>query len=151
MKHDTYIKILKAIAEQSTCASVQVGAIIVKDDHIISHGYNGTPAGAPHCFEIGVHKGWANENGIIDRTSHSAWSDYNEIHAEQNAIAYAARKGHAVEGASIYVTHSPCHQCAKQIVAAGITTVYVLEVYDRAAPDWDAWLRKHGVSVHILV
>lgn len=150
--------IAKAIAGESTCTSKQVGAIIVQQGRVISHGYNGTPSGADHCVEVGLRDGWLDRptspfnDGyvMIDRTAHSAWSEINEIHAEQNAICFAAKAGLSTDGAIMYVTMSPCHNCSKLIVAAGITHVYVDEVYDRAPENWDLWLKQHGVEVDVI-
>lgn len=152
MKYETFMAIARTIATESTCCSKQVGALIVKNDRIISHGYNGSPAGALHCEAAGLREGWmVNLLGvgptIVDRPRHSAWSEQNEIHAEQNAICYAARNGLAVNNAVMFVTMSPCIHCSKLIVGAGIEAVVVDTVYDRAASNWYQWLKDHGVVV----
>lgn len=155
-----YLEVAEVFARKSTCVSKQVGAVIVQNDRIISHGYNGTPSKMPHCEDVGLEEGWLGHlhdrktitdcTYMKDRPAHSAWSEINEIHAEQNAIGYAARAGLSTDGATMYVTLSPCHNCAKMIVAAGIKQVVVLEVYDRAGPDWDKWLLKNNVNVHVV-
>ena len=154
MKTKTYMAIAYAIAAESTCTSKQVGAIIVQDGRVISHGYNGTPAGAEHCDVVGLREKWlkrpirrGDKLVMVDRVAHSAWSEINEIHAEQNAICFASKAGLATEGATMYVTMSPCHTCSKSIVAAGIKKVYVDEIYDRAPENWDEWLKTNGVEV----
>lgn len=97
---------------RSTCKKLHVGAVFVsKDKRILSSGYNGFPAGCPHVSH--------ERNGHEIRT----------IHAEQNAISYAARKGIAIEGSCVYVTHFPCINCTKVILAAGVREVVYGEDY----------------------
>lgn len=114
------------MAEQSKCIRVKVGAVITINDRIISTGWNGTPAGYTNCSD------WV--KSMPDETSaianHQSFSIY-EIHAEANAIAHAARYGVVLEGASIYVTWSPCFACAKLIIAAGIKKLFFKTMYDR--------------------
>lgn len=111
---------LLAIAQlqalRSTCTRSKVGAVIAKDNRIISTGYNGAPSGLPHCTEVGCEIG---PDGGCDRCSH----------AEAGAIAFAARMGIPLEGSSLYCTHLPCYDCAKLIINAGIKEVHCLELY----------------------
>jgi dCMP deaminase len=111
-----FVEILEAVKKRSTCARSQVSALIVKENRIISMGYGGSPSGLPHCLDVGCLIG---SNGGCIRT----------IHAESNAIAFAARHGIAVEGADIWVSLSPCLDCAKLIINSGIVSVYYLEQY----------------------
>ena len=105
------------VARRSTCNRAQVGAIIVRNKRILTTGYNGAPAGLPHCTEVGC----LMVNGHCART----------LHAEQNAIIQAALHGVSTDGATIYVTHQPCLICAKMIINAGIARV----VYGGDYPD----------------
>jgi dCMP deaminase len=105
------------VARRSTCNRAQVGAIVVRDKRILTTGYNGSPAGLPHCTEVGC----LMVNGHCVRT----------LHAEQNAIIQAALHGVSTAGATVYVTHQPCLICAKVIINAGITRV----VYGGDYPD----------------
>ncbi len=132
-----YLDIAKSFAKKSTCKQKQVGSVIVKNDRIISHGYNGTPSGMIHC----------RDTADYGELTHRQWSEIHEIHAEQNAICYAARAGISTEGATMYVTASPCHNCAKLIVAAGIKILIVGSIYSGSQPDWWHWLRDRGVTV----
>lgn len=131
MKDYTFIEIAKTIAKESKCISLQVGAVIVKDDRIISMGYNGTISGTTNCNE-------AFEKGIFTREEHSRWSDAHEIHAEMNAVMFAAKNGISVNGATLYCTHEPCDQCLKNIIQAGIKRVVYLYPYkkDRCTSDY---------------
>jgi dCMP deaminase len=117
---DYFMGITVQVARRSTCDRARVGAIIVKDRRILTTGYNGSPAGLPHCDEIGH----LMVNGHCVRT----------LHAEQNAIIQAALHGVGVAGSTMYVTHQPCLTCAKMIINAGIRRV----VYAGHYPDQDA-------------
>jgi dCMP deaminase len=116
-----FMNIAKEIASASKCVSKQVGAVIVKDGRILSTGYNGTPAGYTNCCEE-----WNNKH----TKEHHDWSKTYEIHAEMNAIIWAARKGISIEGASIYVTLEPCSECSKNLIASGITRIVYEKSYE---------------------
>jgi dCMP deaminase len=103
-------------SKRSTCNRKHVGAIIAIEGRPVSVGYAGAPAGLPHCLEHGC---LAGPDGGCIRT----------MHAEANAIAFAARKGIATERATLYTTVSPCLACAKLIINAGIIDVWYLELY----------------------
>lgn len=98
-----------ALAGRGTCDRLQVGALIARDSRVISTGYNGNVAGSPHC-------------------NHMAHADDNPcttaVHAEANALVFAARHGVAVHKADLFTTHMPCLNCAKLIVNAGIWRIY---------------------------
>ncbi len=111
-------------AKRSTCMRRSVGAVIVKDRHIIATGYNGAPRGIAHCAERG---GCLRQKlGVPSGERHELCM---ALHAEQNAIIQAATLGQSIEGATIYVTHQPCVICAKMIINAGIRRIVVKEGY----------------------
>lgn len=110
-------------ARRSTCLRRQVGAVIVKDKHIIATGYNGAPAGLPHCDRTGCLR---DQLGVPSGERHEIC---RALHAEQNAIIQAAMMGNSIEGATIYVTHQPCIICAKMIINARISTIIAKEGY----------------------
>jgi dCMP deaminase len=113
---DTYFMSIAAqVATRSTCDRKHVGAVIVKDKHILSTGYNGSISGMPHCDEVGHMM----ENGHCVAT----------IHAEANAILQAAKQGTAIDGADIYITASPCWNCFKLLANAGIKRIFYGEFY----------------------
>lgn len=112
-----FLIIAKGAAERSTCPRAHVGAVLVNDKRIVSTGYSGSPPGMAHCEDVGCR--------IDDATG----GCIRTIHAEQNAINFAARKGIATEGCSLYCTHTPCLTCAKSLIAAGIVEVYAVERY----------------------
>lgn len=111
------MQIAATVAQRSTCNRAHVGAVIARDRRILTTGYNGSPAGLPHCDDAG--------HLMID--GHCV----RTLHAEQNAIIQAALHGVTIEGATVYVTHQPCLNCAKMIINAGITRV----VYAGSYPD----------------
>ncbi len=106
------------VAIRSNCVRRQVGAIIVKDRHIIATGYNGTPRGLKNCNDGGCPR--CNS----DAPSGTALDECLCSHAEENAIVQAAYHGVSINGASIYTTLSPCIHCAKMIINAGIREVF---------------------------
>ena len=109
-----FLKVASVVAERSTCRRHHVGAVAVKDKHILATGYNGAPAGLKDCLELGCLR---DEMDIESGTRHEICRG---IHAEQNVIIQASLHGVSLEGATIYVTHSPCILCAKMLVNARI-------------------------------
>lgn len=118
----------KVWAENSYCKRRQVGALLVKDKMIISDGYNGTPCGF--------------ENVCEDDTDHT--KPY-VLHAEANAITKVARSNNSSEGATMYVTTSPCIECAKLIIQSGIKRVVYAETYH--TPDGLELLQRAGIEL----
>jgi dCMP deaminase len=113
-----FLLVAKLVATRSTCLTCPVGAVIVKDRQILATGYNGPPPGAAHCTD----QGFCYEGLPYCGASRALPS--RSIHAETNAIAYAAKYGVSVQGGVIYATKEPCLACLKAIVAAGIQTVF---------------------------
>ncbi len=111
---DYFLKIASVVAERSTCRRHHVGAVAVKDKHILATGYNGAAAGLKDCLELGCLR---DEMNIPSGTRHEICRG---IHAEQNVIIQAALHGVSLEGATIYCTHSPCVLCAKMLANARI-------------------------------
>ncbi|MGN0855713.1 MAG: deoxycytidylate deaminase [Kiritimatiellia bacterium] len=112
-----FMGIAAVVATRSNCVRRHVAAVIVKDRHILSTGYNGTPHGTKNCFEGGCPRC----SGKVKSGTHL--EECLCVHAEQNAICQAAFHGSAVQGATIYITISPCLTCAKLIVNSGIAEV----------------------------
>ena len=114
---DYFMEIAHVVAKRSNCSRRQVAAVIVKENHLLSTGYNGTPRGVTNCFDGGCPRcaGHTPSGHGLDECLC--------VHAEQNAICQAAFHGAAVKGSTIYVTISPCLTCAKLIVNAGIEEV----------------------------
>lgn len=118
-----FMKMAQLVAERSTCLSRQVGAVIVRDNHVISTGYNGAPKGARHCLDTGCIR------QKLNIPSGERLDICKAVHAEQNAIIEAAYNGVSTKDASIYVTVTPCFACAKMIVNAGIKEVVIQGEY----------------------
>lgn len=139
---DAYMDTAKRFAQLSTAKRLQVGAIIVKDDRIISIGYNGMPSGWTNDCEyiIAMHNDY--HNGVkepILKTKPEC------IHAEANAIAKLAKSTESGNNSDMFLTHAPCIDCAKQIYTAGIKKVYFNQHYrDTAGIDF---LIKCGVEI----
>jgi dCMP deaminase len=112
---DEYIlKIASVVAERSTCRRHHMGAVAVKDKHILTTGYNGAPAGQKDCLELGCLR------DELNIPSGERQEICRAIHAEQNVIIQAALHGVSLEGSTIYCTHTPCVLCAKMLINARI-------------------------------
>ncbi|WP_018393990.1 cytidine/deoxycytidylate deaminase family protein [Bacillus sp. 37MA] len=126
-----FLTIAEAVATRSTCNRLNVGCVIVKDKHIISTGYNGSIHGHEHCDEAGC---LLSEQGRCIRC----------LHAELNAVLHAERD--KLKGASAYVTHEPCENCAKTLAQAGIERI----VYRNAYPNkWNSHFLKDIDVLHV--
>jgi len=143
MLSDTnFIKIATELATASKCVSKHVGAVIVKDGRILSTGYNGTPPGFINCCDY-----WKGEY----TSEHHEWSKTYEIHAEMNAIIWAAREGISIEGATIYVTLEPCSECSKNLIASGIKRIVYAKKYEHTHSEViSKFLEDNGVSIEQL-
>ena len=119
-----FLKIASVVAERSTCRRHHVGAVAVKDKHILATGYNGAPAGLKDCLELGCLR---DELGIPSGTRQEVCRG---IHAEQNVIVQAGLHGVSLEGSTIYCTHTPCVLCAKMLVNAKIGRFVSFGQYD---------------------
>ena len=109
-----FLKIASVVAERSTCRRHHIGAVSVRDKHILTTGYNGAPSGLQDCLELGCLR---DEMNI---PSGERQEVCRGIHAEQNVIIQAALHGVSLEGSTIYATHTPCVLCAKMLVNAKI-------------------------------
>lgn len=122
-----YLKMAKEWANLSYCKRKQVGALIVKDRMIISDGYNGTPSGFENCCE--------------DEMGNTQWY---VLHAEANAILKLARSTQSAKDATLYLTLSPCKECSKLILQAGIKKIVYIDDY--SDNDGIDFLRNHGIE-----
>ena len=132
-----FMTITHEVAERSTCLRAKVGAVIVRDRNILATGYNGSPAGLPHCLDVGC---------LIYRSQTPDGDEeencFRTIHAEINAITQAAKNGAAIRDAVIYITHTPCIHCFKVLINTGVTRIcyareyklHTLEVFRRFTP-----------------
>jgi dCMP deaminase len=120
-RDEMLMRIAVIVSNRGTCNRAQVGAVIARDGRIISTGYVGAPSGLPHCLDVGCDV--SEYSGCI-RT----------VHAEANAVAFAAKSGISTDGAVLYCTHSPCGNCAKLIINAGITKLMYEQEYRDVKP-----------------
>ena len=120
--HVTYLKMAKVYSEMSYAKRKKVAAIVVKDGRIISTGYNGMPAGFDNECE-----------SFSKSTQFSPQTKPEVIHAEANAILFAAKNGQSTNDCVLYLTMSPCVECAKMIIQSGIKSVHYLENYRDAS------------------
>ena len=134
-----FAKIAFLVAERSTCRRHHVGAVVVRDRHILTTGYNGAPSGVKDCLELGCLR---DERGITSGERHEVC---RAIHAEQNAVIQAGLHGVSIQGATIYCTHSPCILCAKMMINARIYKV----VYRQSYPDETSlnFLKEAGIEI----
>ena len=162
---EMYMQLAVNMSKLSTCSRVQVGAVLVVEDRPLLSGYNGSPKGHEHCIDIyqakfeeycklnkepiGIFtfKDFMNLPEI--REEHGRFSRLHEIHAEINIISQAAYKGLATKGGKLYITHSPCNDCCKSILTAGIKEIVFKELYDRETEGLEI-LAKSNVLIRQL-
>lgn len=129
-----FLGLAHTVKKRSNCLRMAVGVVLVQERHIIATGYNGTPAGIKNCFDGGCER-------CLERDKENL-KEYQDkylcicIHAEQNSILQSAYHGVSTRGAVMYSTISPCLQCVKSIINAGVTkVVYEQSHYDKNHPD----------------
>jgi dCMP deaminase len=129
--HEYYMNIAIAVRKRANCMGRKVGAVLVKQNRIISTGYNGTPEGFTNCVDGGCVR-------CRDREKYKASAGYDVcvcVHAEQNALLAAARFGNAVEDSVIYSTMQPCFDCTKSALQARVSAVYYLWEWQPSVED----------------
>ena len=131
-----YMDVVDVIAGRSTCLRKRVGAVITMDRRILSHGYNGVPSGHEHCCDTGV--------CLKDRNRTEEYKVC--VHAEQNAICQCAKRGLAVESATLYVNADVCITCAKLMVSSGIVRCVVKRDH-KGNSDGIELLKESGIEV----
>jgi dCMP deaminase len=141
---NAYMDVAERFAELSSARRLHVGAIVVKDDRIISIGYNGMPSGWDNDCELEVYE----DNGD-DEPVTILKSKPEVLHAERNALDKLAKSNEGGLGATMFVTHAPCLECAKSIYGSGISTVYYGEDY--RAEEGILFLKKCGVNIQKLI
>ena len=137
-----FLKIASVVAERSTCLRHHMGAVAVKDKHILTTGYNCAAAGLKDCLELGCLR---DENNIPSGTRTEIC---RAIHAEQNVIIQAALHGISLEGCTIYCTHTPCVLCAKMMINARVKRVVIFTKY--ADDSFKELFREAGITLDVL-
>ncbi len=139
-----FMEVCRSIAKRATCDRGRSGCVIARDNQILVTGYVGAPTGLPHCDEVGHHlKKMQHEDGSI--TQHCV----RTVHAEQNAICQAARRGIAIEGSTLYCKMTPCRTCAMLIINCGIVRVVAERKY-HDSEDTIQMFRQAGIKLEHL-
>ena len=124
---DYFLELANAASSRATCDRGKSGCVIVRDKQVLATGYVGSPAGLPHCDDVGhLMKKVIQENGEISEHC------LRTVHAEQNAICQAAKRGISIEGATIYTRMTPCRTCAMLLINCGIQKVVCERKYQLA-------------------
>lgn len=138
---DYFMEIVNAIAKRATCDRGRSGSVIAKDKQVLTTGYVGSPVGFPHCDEVGhQYKKMVHEDGSISQHC------VRTVHAEQNAICQAAKRGVSIEGATLYAKMTPCRTCAMLIINSGIVRVYCERKY-HAGVESEEMFRKARIEL----
>ncbi len=138
---DYFIEVAHAISKRATCDRGRSGCVIAKDHQLLVTGYVGSPAGLPHCDEVGHQmKKVIHEDDSI--TQHCV----RTVHAEQNAICQAAKRGIAIDGATLYCRMTPCRTCAMLIINCGIKRVVCEKKY-HAGAESEAMFSEAGIEL----
>jgi dCMP deaminase len=121
LRDELFMQIAELVAQRGTCPRASVGALLVKDRRIVSMGYNGAAPGEEHCTDVGCILEYASDEATFNKgLAARPVGCKRAVHAEANALMWAARAGVSTEGCKMYCTHSPCPACARLIAAAGI-------------------------------
>ena len=157
-RDEMFSQIVQVVAQRSTCLRYQVGALIVRDGRIVSMGYNGPVSGRPECVKLPTFEELISGSEYAGRPASQVINELNNdprlcegpgctrsLHAETNAIAFAAKAGVSVDGCTLYCSLSPCINCAKVIVNSGIKEVKFLEKYRNE--DGIRFLQESGITV----
>jgi dCMP deaminase len=139
-----FMEVCDAISKRATCSRGRSGCVIAKDNQILVTGYVGAPAGLPHCDEVGHQlKKMLHEDGTT--TTHCV----RTVHAEQNAICQAAKRGIAIAGSTLYCRMTPCRTCAMLIINCGIVRVVCQWRY-HDAEDSETMFAKAGITLEYI-
>ena len=139
-----FLEVMHALAKRATCGRGRTGCVIVKDNQIVVSGYVGSPPGLPHCDDVGhLMKKMINDDGTV--------SDHcvRTIHAEQNAVCQAAKRGVSIDGATVYCKLAPCRTCAMLLIACGIKRV-VAEYKYHSGGEAEEMMLKAGIQIDYI-
>jgi len=139
-----FLEVMEAIAKRATCDRGRSGCVVARDKRIVATGYVGSPSRAAHCDEVGHEL-----CNTVDADGTVSTHCIRTAHAEQNAIAHAARIGSPLEGATLYCKMTPCYSCAKMIINAGIVRVVALNDY-HAGQRTKEIFKESGVKFELI-
>lgn len=136
-----FMEVADAVSKRATCDRGRSGCVIAKDKQILATGYVGSPVGFPHCDEVGhdLRKSFEEDGSIGVHCVRT-------VHAEQNAIVQAARRGIAIDGATVYCRMTPCKTCAMLIINSGIKRVYAERKYHTGSES-EKMFKKAGIKL----
>ena len=138
---DYFLELANAASSRATCDRGKSGCVIVRDKQVLATGYVGSPAGLPHCDDVGhLMKKVIQENGEISEHC------LRTVHAEQNAICQAAKRGISIEGATVYQRMTPCRTCAMLLINCGIKKVFCERKY-QLAEESEQLLAEAGIEL----
>ncbi len=142
-RHDFYMRVAQVVESGAKCLGSQVGAALVRDDRVLGMGYNGTPSGYPNCTprERGCHRcalRFDEPGGVL---AGKLYDICLCVHAEQNAMATAARFGVGIDGATLYSTLQPCFNCLKNAMQTGVRGIVFRRRWQPGHPDYD-WVTE---------
>ncbi|QQG41503.1 MAG: cytidine/deoxycytidylate deaminase family protein [Candidatus Woesebacteria bacterium] len=141
---DYFMEIMRSVSKRATCDRGRASAVFVKDKQILVTGYVGSPKGMPHCDEIGHQmKKTIHEDGTI--TDHCV----RTVHAEQNAICQAAKRGVTIDGATVYVNMTPCRTCAMLLINCGVKRVVADKKY-HAGAESEMMFKKAKIKLEFI-
>ncbi|HUX19890.1 MAG TPA: cytidine/deoxycytidylate deaminase family protein [Spirochaetia bacterium] len=138
---DYFMQVADAISQRATCDRGRSGCVVAKDRQILVTGYVGSPQGLPHCDEVGHEL-----KTLIHEDGHTTQHCVRTVHAEQNAICQAAKRGISIEGATVYCRMTPCRTCAMLLINCGITRV-VCERRYHAGEESEALFRQANIQL----
>lgn len=139
-----FIEIMHAASKRATCDRGRSACVFVKDNQILATGYVGSPTGFPHCDEVGHQiKRLIHEDGSISEHC------MRTVHAEQNAICQAAKRGVPLEGSTVYVSMTPCRTCTMLLINIGVKRVVAEKKY-HAGAESEAMFKKAGIKLEFL-
>ncbi len=139
-----FLEIMRTVSKRGTCDRGHASCVFVKQKQILVTGYAGSPIGFPHCDEVGHQmKKTIHEDGTI--TDHCV----RTVHAEQNAICQAARRGVSLDGATVYVSMTPCRTCAMLLINSGILKVVAEKKY-HAGQESEAMFKKAKIKLEFI-
>lgn len=142
---DYFLEMSRVVAKRATCDRGRSGCVIVRDKHVLTTGYVGSPPGLPHCDEVGHQM-----KKLVHEDGSESWHCVRTSHAEQNALIQAAKLGISLEGGTLYCKMTPCRNCAMLIIGVGIKRVVAERKY-HAGTETEVFFQKAGVKLDYVV
>lgn len=142
-----FMEIMDTVSKRATCNRGRSGCVIAKDNRVLVTGYVGSPVGLPHCDDVGHHM---KKTIHVDEGNRETEHCVRTVHAEQNAICQAAKKGISIEGATLYCRMTPCRVCAMLIINCGIVRVVCQRKY-HAGIESEQMMKEAGIQLEYFI